>query len=870
MEKFSQAGPPAFAKRLLQWYCKPELIEMIEGDIEEEFYNRVERQGLSKARLIYIMDVLRFFKPFAIKQFFKTNHLTMGLNFNYLKVAARSLKKDKQNLFVSITGLTVALACAIVIYTVIDFQINYDTFHINKDNVYRIIYDETNNPSSDRKIATVGPPVGPAIVEAFPEVVNSARLRYTPNQIVKYKNNQFYEEKIYYADPSLIEIFSFPLSKGNPNTALKEKNGIVLTEPMAIKYFGNENPLGKILEVGEETLEVTGVFAPIPKNNHFPFDFIRPFEAFEVPYGYPVTLDDWGWISFPTYIQLADGTDPNAFEPKLVDFAGTHFLADRIDNFRYGLQNLTQIYFGDVYSEHTKSGNYNYVYALGSVGLLILLLAGFNFTNITTAKSLTRATETGIRKTLGTSKKSLWWRYILEPAILVLGSLLVAFIISPYLLSWCAQVMSIDYIWNSELAIKLIYTFIPISFLIILLSGIYPAFIMSSFKPVDVLKGTVKLGNKGSWMRSVLVTIQFSITSILIIGSLIINGQVDYLLNKDLGYQKNQIALLQMPGETLQRYFEPLKERLLQIPEVKGASIGGGRMDGDTGSGPVSAEGIEEPVRMDINAVGDDFFKTIGVDMIAGREFSQTNAYDSANGIVINEQVAKAFGWTPEEALGKKIQASGQRNGAVIGVVSNFHFQSLHNEIKPLVLIYPHTRLRNIYLRVDAQNFHNLVVSVESAWKDIIPEVPFDFVFLDDHLQSLYTTDRQFSSLIKVFSVITIVIATIGLFGLISLVSQFRMKEIGIRKVLGASVNSIVFILSKNFILLILVANLITWPIIYYFSSSWMDTFAYQQGFDLSFYFIGLMLTLFVALLTLFIQTFKSATRNPINVIRMD
>ncbi|MEQ8925036.1 MAG: ABC transporter permease [Fulvivirga sp.] len=869
MSSLKHINPPSLPQRFLQWFCKPELLEMIEGDLEEEFYNKAEHSSV-KAKWFYTIEVLRFFRPFAIKKIFKNKSGTMGINANYLKVAVRGFKNDKTNMVLSLVGLVVALACAMVIYTIVDYQLSFDTFHTKADRIYRINYDETKNPRSDRVLPTVGPPLGPAIKEFFPEVEEAVRFRYTPNQIVTYGDNTFYEDKIFYADPSLLTAFSYPLAKGNPNRALEKKNNIILTSEVAKKYFGDDDPIGKNLEVGEELLVVSGVFEPLPSNTHFPFDFIRPFDAFEVPYGYPVTLDDWGWISFHTYVLLKEGTDYKALEAKIPDFAKTHFEEERLNNFDYKFQPLSEIYFSNVYDEVNVKGNYAYVYALSCVGILLLVLAAFNFTNISTAKSLTRALETGVRKALGSSRNALWWRYLLEPLILTLFSVAVSLLILPYLLEQAQANLGVEYILTTNLFIEIAIIFILLGIFIGLVSGIYPAFVMSSFNPSSVLKGSLKTGQKGSLLRTTLVTIQFAITSALLIGSFIISGQINFMLNKDLGFDKDELAVLQMPGEVLQRYFEPLKTKLMQNPNVSGVTMAGGRLDGDTGSGPITVEGIEESVPMAINAIGDDFFKIIGVKVLAGKEFTSTNAYDSAHGVIINESAAKVFEWTPEEAIGKQITVSGQREGRVMGVVENFHFTSLHDEIQPFVLIYPHTRLRNIYMRIEAGNLHDVIVSIEKDWKEVVPDVPFDLIMLNDHLQSLYKNDMQFAGMVKFFSWVTIIVAIVGLYGLITLICKYRMKEVGIRKVLGASVGSLIYTLSKSFTLFIIIANIITWPIVYYFADAWIDSFAYQISIEPIYFVMGLLITLMIAGITLSIQSGKAALVNPVKTLRQE
>jgi putative ABC transport system permease protein len=846
------------------------MLEMIEGDIEEDFRNEVEKRGSFRGNFRYILDVFRFFKPFAMKRFSIKPDSVMGMNINYLKVAIRGTKRDKTNSILSMASLIVALICSMVIYSVVENHLTFDAFHENSDRIYRVSYEEIFNPDSDRKMATVGPPLGPGIKEFYPEVANSVRFRYSPSQVVSYGDKNFYEDKIFYADPSILEVFSFPLMFGDINTALNEKNSIILTKEMALKYFEKANPIGNLIEVENESLMVTGVFDKIPSNNHLHFDFIRPFDAFEVPYGYPVTLEDWGWISFHTYVLLEPGANAMELENKLPVFAKTHFDEERLAKFRYRLQPITDIYFGEFKDDDVASGDISYVLVLISVGFLLLILSIFNFTNIATAKSLTRSTETGIRKALGSSLQGLWWRYLIEPIILALSAVLIAILLVPLSLDYINTFLGIGEIANDQIIWKLMLIFIPLGLLIGILAGFYPAFIMSSFRPVSVLKGKMRVDASGKLLRKSLITLQFMITSGLLIGSFLIKAQMNFMLNKDLGYDKDEIALVHMPGEVLERYYNPLKNAFMSNPNVLNVSIAGGRMDGDTGSGPITVDGLDEPIPMDINAVGEDFFKTIGVPVVSGREFSSKIPYDSADGVILNMNAVKTLGWSPDEALGQHIIVSGQRDGHVMGVVENFHFRTLHDEIKPLVMIYPHTRLREMYLKVKPGNVYDVVTSIERDWKEAVPDVPFDFTFLNDHLQSLYKADMQFASLVKTFSWITIVVATLGLYGLIALICKYRMKEVGVRKVLGASINSVIYTLSKSFVLIIVVANLIAWPIVYIIARNWINSFAYQVDLNPIYFVSGTAITLLIATLTLVIQTGKSAVINPAMILKYE
>ena len=864
--------PPSWATRFLHWFCKNDLIEEIEGDILEEFNEKIDFNSKYKADWFYIISVFSFFRPFAIKNFNRSTQNDIMMFYNYFKVAFRSLKKDKINTLISTFGLFLAIVSSMVIYVILRYETSYDVFHQKADDIYRVVIEVSKKDTRSHS-ATVGPPLGPAIAAFYPEVKNAVRFRYSPTRIVATENHekQFYEESIFYADPSIFQVFSYPLLKGDPHSALKEKNGIVLTYEMAEKYFDDKDPLGEILLMDNETpFVVSGVLAPIPTNTHFRFDFLIPFEAFEVPFGYPVTLDDFGWTSFHTYVLLGEGVDYRELEEKLPEFAKTHFNEDQLSRFHYRLQPLKNIYFDTIYHEDIASGNESNVIILGSIGILLILLATFNFTNISTARSLTRATETGLRKTLGSTKKSLVLRYLAEPILIVFSTLLLALILTPYLVNEVNGLFGLLINWDYDVWLEIIPVFFSLAIFIGFLSGLYPAFIMSSFKPVSMIRGSHLRINGGINLRKILVTMQFIITSFLLIGSFIISSQIDFLKNRDLGFAKDEILLIRMPGAELNKQYQRIRTALFQNPRISSISVGGGRLDVETGNVPVLAEGFEEAINMPIDAVREDYYRTIGVKIIAGREFLFAHPSDSVEGIIINREAASYFGWEPEEALGRHLRVGQIMDGKVIGVVENYHTTSLHTRINPLIVYYPRTLLQDIFIRVSPGEIKPLISSIQKEWESLLPDIPFDFTFLDQHLNKLYERDIQFAWMLKIFSLITILIAILGLYGLISIAFEQRIKEISIRKVLGASFESLIMTLSKSFFAMILIANIIAWPLVYVVSENWLNEFAYHTTIKFTWFILILLITCFVAVITLIFRAGKVIRLNPVVTLKYE
>ena len=872
MESNHSRIPPKWAEQFLHWYCKTDLVEEIEGDIRESYHDH-HKLPKWRADLYFILLVFSFLKPFAVKKLdLLTQNNTMMYN-NYFKVAVRNLLHDKMNSFISIFGLMLAYTCSVLIYQVVRHELSYDSFHENSDHIYRVILESKRGESSDL-YPTVGPPLGPGIKAFYPGIKDAVRFRYTPSRIISTEDGEkrFYEEKVFYVDPSIFNVFTYPLRSGNARDALAENSNIVITGKMADKYFPGKDPLGKLLIVdGEIPYKVSGVLEAIPSTSHFEFDFLLPFDAFKVPFGYPVTLDDFGWTSFHTYVLLDENANPEALEAEFPAFARTHFDEEQAKRLKYSLQPLSEIYFSEIEHEDTRSGNKSYLVILSSIGILLLILAAFNFTNIWVAKSMSRAKETGLRKTLGSSKYSLVNRYLSEPLLISILAISCSFLISPFLLSQLNYYFELNVEGHAfRHWIDSLILFIPASILIGIISGIYPAMIMSSYKPVTMLQGTFSRTRGGAQLRNILVIFQYVITSFLIVVGLVISSQVHFLQTKNLGFNKEEILLVRMPGEELTERYKVLKNTLLQNSRVLDVSVGGGRLDGENGNVPILAEGFEDGQNLPIDAVREDFYKVIGVEVIAGREFEHHVESDSADGIILNREATRYFNWSPDEAIGKKMRIGNIMEGKVIGVVENFHHASLHNPISPLVIYYPRGHLEDIYIRVTPGDAKGLIAGLQQDWLSINPNTPFDFIFLNDHLQNLYRNDIQFSILVKIFSAITILLSILGLYGLISLVSSQRIKEISIRKVFGAPYSSLVMILIRSYLLIIIIANILAGPVAYKGMELWLQEFAYHTEIRASYFLVALLVTLLFSFLILVFQSRKVAVSNPVDTLKYE
>ncbi len=866
--------PPKYFQRFFQWFCHREFYEELVGDLEETFIRNIHRKGEQYARRQYRKEVIKLLRPSVFKElnFHFLYQLTPDMLQNYVKIALRNLSRDKASAFINIMGLAIGLACALFILLFVQHENSVDLGFALQDRIYRITYDERPYREKGRYLVTVAPPLGPTLAEGFSEVESAVRFRLVYDPYFSYQEKQFYENKGYYVEGAFFKLFDFPLAQGNPVTALTEPNTIVLTPSFAEKYFGDENPMGKNLTLnGERLLKVTGVLADNSKRSHLDFDYLLSFKTYQVPFGYALTLDSWRWISFPTYILLKEGVNPADFQTKMAAYAQKNAYTDRPVRATFGLQPLKDIYFhsGDLISVgRFKRGNLTYTYDLLAMAFMVLLIAGFNFMNINTARSIKRAKEVGVRKVLGALRSQLLGQFIGEAIVITLISLVIGVFIFEFSRNALFNFLQIHFDFNMADYWLLLPLLLVITLILGLFSAIYPALVLSNFQPMQVLKGIIKTSSTDLNLRKGLVVVQFAITVGLIACSLIVSKQMNYIQQKNLGYDHEQLVHLKMHTDDFLQRYQVAKDVLERNPNVLGITAGD-IMDGEYGSVPMTPAGAETGIAMNLLSGYFDYFSTLGIEVIQGRDFSAQHPIDTSSGIIINEAALKVFGW--EAPLGQKLQVSRNINGEIIGIVKDFHFHSLHDPVKPVVTVIPRRRMRDIILRLrPTDNFTQLIHSLKKDWEQIAPDLPFQFAFFDDDLNQQYLADQQFSKLISFFSWLAILIAGLGLYGLIAIISTYRVKEIGIRKVLGASVANISLLLSKNFLFLILLANMIALPLAWWAMQNWLQSFTYHTDITVSLWLTALLISLAIGVVSLIYQVFKSAMENPIKALRRE
>ena len=781
--------------------------------------------------------------------------------------------------------MAIGMASFIFIVLFIDDELKYDKFHTRADRIYRMnrLY---NSNDVNENAATCSFPLAPTIVEDFPNLIEkSVRLfnGFNNQTFIEYQKNEkeivkFNEEKVFLADSSLFEIFTFSFIKGDPETALDRPNTMVITETIATKYFGDEDPIGKLLRMEEQdnlNFEVTGVIQDLPSQSHFDIDMFGSLSTLRQLMNGSLP-ETWVWNPCWTYLLLKEGVTQQMVEDQLPQFYLNHYPDLSDQDVTLYLQPLTDIHLKSHhdYEMHPNS-NIQYVYILSTIALIVLLLACINFMNLTTANSANRAREIGIKKVFGSSRPKLFRQFIGETIILNFVSIIIAIALVEFFLNdfnaFTSKDISGDFIIESRTIIFILLTTLTVG----VIAGSYPAIFLSSFKPINVLGGRLKIGSKGSWLRKLLVIFQFAISISLIIGTLIVYSQLQLIRKADLGFKKDQIIILPTNGQIRQNYLS-LKNELLAHSDI--ISVTG--MEDIIGSNHNTRQVVIEGLNPDQNywfpmfMVRHDFLETFDIEVVAGRGFSKDISSDTANAIMINETMVKNMGWTNEEAIGKVIRSDG--NERVIGVFKDFHILSLHKPINNFIL----DMLRNprgaagltqyIAIRVKTDNYRNVLDFVEKKWSAISPNRPFEYSFLDEDLSSLYKDETRFGKFSVILSILAIIIASLGLVGLTAYMAEQRTKEIGIRRVMGASIYSTITLLSSEFLRLILISNLIAWPVTYFISKNWLQNFHQRISINWGLFLLAGIITLLIALLITTYRALKASIKNPTETLRYE
>lgn len=787
------------------------------------------------------------------------------------------MMRNKIFSFVNIFGLASGIACSLLIFLFVRDELSYDSFNKDSRNIYRVVKDFVNEDGPQVPDATTPPALAIAMQKEIPEVTCATRVFANPdwgqNFLFKYDNKKFNEQKIFFVDSNFFNVFTFSFIKGNAQNAFKDVNSIVITESIAKKYFGNENPIGKTLQADQFLggLAVSGIIKDIPLNSHFHFDFAVPLNKL----GGDKDVD-WGWYEFYTYVKVKPYTNIAAFTKKIQTIYQRN---DSTGKNIYYTQPLTSIHLtSNLKSEIEPNGNKLYVYIFSIIAIFIILIAGINYVNLATAKAAIRAKEIGIRKVTGASRSSLINQFLTESVITCLVASLLAVIIAQLLLP------AINAITQKQLTfidnpLMLGYV-LGMALLIGIVAGIFPAIYLSSFKPVLVLKG-FKTNYKGTLsLRKILVVVQFTISIVLIIGVLVIAQQVHFLQSATLGLNEDQVVIVENEGALSDADKDAFRNAALEISEVKKIAMSDGVLGGQNWTLNIHVQGSQNIQLVDFLSISDDYLDALGIQLKEGRSFSakfptdviinpQDNQSNKMVGsVILNETAVKELG-LQEPAVGKNI-FWGQNYLRVVGVVKDFHFTSFHNKIKPFAFLDHPRRWGNFTIKLSTDNVKVTLAELQNTWNKFSPERPFEYFFLDDTYAKLYQSEIHFQQIFTSLVALGILIACLGLFGLATFVAQQRGREIGIRTVLGASVLSITKLLSLDFMKLVCIADIIASPIAWYVMHRWLQDYAYRININWITFFIAGLLAVAIALATISFQSIRAAVANPVKSLRAE
>jgi putative ABC transport system permease protein len=805
---------------------------------------------------------------------------------NYITIAIRNLRRHKGYSLINILGLSIGMTCCVLMLLLVQDELSYDTHHKNANHIYRFSIQSQNPQTGEIRQRLMGPYL---LAEALKtDMPDLSIVRFNQREaIFQYGEKRFSEDRFFLAEPNVFDVFTFPLIKGHVKTALQEPFSVVITQDIAQKYFGNEDPMGKILEMNNDRqLTVTGVLEDRPENMHFRFDLLGSMNAAPTLFN-RLRLENWGEGSVYTYVLLPPNVTPKSLEEPLLLFVKKHLGEDMVEKFqtKLNLMPLKDIHLHSHASEIEPNGDIVYVYAFSAIAFFVLLIACINFMNLSTARSANRAREVGMRKVVGAFRFQLIRQFLSESILLSVLAMLLAIALVELTLPWFNSFVQKELTVNYASNLTVVLGLLGITLFVGLVAGSYPALFLSHFQPITVLKGTFKNTGKGVSFRKILVTFQFAISIFLLIVTGVIYDQLQFAQHMKLGYNTEQVVVLPSIPDNNRRNFESIKQTWLNHPNIQNIALTSRIPSGQLSSRlTVIPEGIPEDQRPSMQTVwmGYDFFETLGMTFATGRSFSTQYTTDATSAFVINEAACRELGWTPEEAIGKSFGSSyiddwdnGQwkpKKGHVIGVVKDVYFETLKEPVKPMVFfIEPYMAWRTIAV-IQTNSVPETLNFIKQKYLELDAEqyFEFDYTFLNERFDKLYRTEEKQAQIFGVFALLAILVGCLGLLGLATFMAEQRTKEIGIRKVLGASIGGVVTLLSKDFIKLILIANFIAWPAAYFVMNQWLQNFAYRTHLNPTTFILGGVSALAIALITISYQAIKAARTNPIDALRYE
>lgn len=784
---------------------------------------------------------------------------------NLIKTAIRHIVKHFGYSILNVLGLTLGISSALFLIIYVSDEVSYDRYHEKADRIYRVS-SSIKEPDDQFTWVVAQIPFGPQVVHDYPEVQSFVRFINMPRALYKFEDKEFNEENFYFVDSTLFDIFTYKVIKGDIKSALLEPKKIILTERIADKYFGKSDPIGKTLTAGNDTYEVTGVIEDVPTNSHFRFDAVSSRNNL------PKQLGSWGNFGVFTYLLFPENFDVKTFETKMQDMYDTYMkpiFGGMNITISYVLEPITRIHlYSTNANEPEPTGSITYVYIFAIVAIFLILIAAMNYMNLATARSTRRAREVGLRKVTGSRRGPLVMQFLSESLLFTLVSLILSIVLLIILLPRFNLLAGKSFDLHVIYSPVVLFSLLGVILIVGIIGGSYPAFFLSRFSPVTVLKGEITQGSAGSLFRKILVVIQFAISVIMIICTLVVFNQLNYLKTMEQGFDQENVIGLQLNGQMSGKY-PVLKQGILENQNIKYVTSTNTAVGEGSGKVIFNVETDQGMSQRGVNfsVVDHDFIESLGIRIIKGRDFQQDMPSDTLTGVVVNETFVKRMNWA--EPIGKKVELGNFVVGRVIGVMQDYHQTGMYNGIESLLLIY--RALNNVvYIKLSGNETPQVLSFIETKWKEIFPDQPFVYTFLSERFNRQFEADEKRGLIFTIFTILAILIACLGLFGLASYMVEQRTKEIGIRKVFGANENTILGLISKDFLLLVSIGILIAVPVAYYFMSNWLENYVYRTKIGVPLLILAAMMTIVITFITISYKAYQAAIMNPARALKME
>lgn len=858
---------PRYAHRILKHFLPDYDFPYVIGVYEKEYSDCKKQHGRNSAWLWLVFQMLKACPSFLR---LKSGGELMQIH-NFIKTAKRNFIRHKMYSFINVAGLTIGLACFIFILLFVHHEINYDSFHQDADRIYRVFTQFSGDASywGSDETATTAAALAGALQREFPEVEAATKLKPASHVFIKTKEKGFYEDVIL-ADENFFKVFSYPLEAGDLHTALVHPDSIVLTRRTAEKIFKEENPMG----LWVDNLAVTGVMKDVPKHSHLQFDIVFPFVRLFSPEQRQERLNNWEDRSYYTYIKLKPGSSPSALEKKLTLIAEKYFNKNyqQFQEMRFYLQPIKKIHVNtQLNGDFPLNNDIRIIYLFSAVAFFVLLIACLNYINLSTAQAAQRAKSIGIRKVVGADRTVLIRHFVGESILYALMSLFFALLLVsaffPHFSSFLERSMSFSLLSHW----KFVMFFVAVALFAGAAAGVYPAFFLASYRPVDVLRGDVGTSGRRQRLRGLLTVFQFCLSIILLSSMLIVFKQNRFIKNTDVGYDRERVVVLELSKMRIVEDIRPLKNELLNQARILGVSISSNLPVKVTGADRIRIQTEEgEDIRFRTNrTTGDESYMDVfGIKIVQGRNFSSAFGTEEEQSILVNEAFVEKAGW--KDPLGKRISHWLAEDGRVVGVIKNFNFRSLHQEILPMLMVYQPKWQAYLSIRISPGPVKPALESIKETFSSMFPDRPFEYLFLDDVFNSMYRAETRLEKILGIFTLLAGFIACLGLYGLVSYNLERKTKEIGIRKILGASVPGIIILFSRDTLKFVLVSCLISWPIAYFVMSRWLQNFAYRTGIGVDVFIVSTVVALIVSLTTVGLRSVRAASANPVNSLRYE